>query len=103
MLLGGTFAPKGGHNVLEPLRAGAPVVVGPSVENIRETVDAAAGAVFPARDAASAAAALEPLLEGGEARARAAAAARSLFASGAGASARAALAALELLDRSAAG
>ena len=37
-LLGGTFAPKGGHNVLEPLRAGSPVVVGPSVENIRETV-----------------------------------------------------------------
>jgi 3-deoxy-D-manno-octulosonic-acid transferase len=100
-LLGGTFAPKGGHNVLEPLRAGTPVVVGPSVENIRETVDAAAGAVFPAGDAAAAAAALAPLLAGGEFREQAAAAARALFAAGTGASARAAAAALELLDGSA--
>jgi 3-deoxy-D-manno-octulosonic-acid transferase len=100
-LLGGTFAPKGGHNVLEPLRAGSPVVVGPFVENIRETVDAAEGAVFPAADAEAAAAALAPLLAGGEVRARAAGAARALFAAGAGAAARAAAAALELLDRSA--
>ncbi len=100
-LLGGTFAPKGGHNVLEPLRAGSPVVVGPSVENIRETVDAAEGAVFRAADAEAAAAALGPLLAGGEVRSRAADAARTLFAAGAGAAARAAAAALELLDRSA--
>ncbi|MGA7990443.1 MAG: glycosyltransferase N-terminal domain-containing protein, partial [Thermoanaerobaculia bacterium] len=59
-LLGGTFVPKGGHNVLEPLRAGAPVVLGPSIERIRETVHAAAGAAFLATDAASAAAALAP-------------------------------------------
>ncbi len=97
-LLGGTFVPKGGHNVLEPLRAGAPVVVGPSVENIRETVDAAAGAAFPAVDAASASAALAPLLARDEVRARASAAARALFAAGSGAAARAARAALELLD-----
>jgi 3-deoxy-D-manno-octulosonic-acid transferase len=97
-LLGGTFVPKGGHNVLEPLRAGTPVVVGPSVENIRETVDAAAGAAFPATDAASAAAAIAPLLLRGEARARAAGAALALFAAGAGAAERAARAALELLD-----
>ena len=100
-LLGGTFAPKGGHNVLEPLRAGTPVVVGPSVQNIRETVDAAEGAVFPAADAEAAAAALAALLAGGEIRARAADTARGLFAAGAGAAARAAAAALELLDRSA--
>jgi 3-deoxy-D-manno-octulosonic-acid transferase len=100
-ILGGTFAPKGGHNVLEPLRAGSPVVVGPSVENIRETVEAAEGAVFPAADAEAAAAALGPLLAGGEARARAADSARALFAAGAGAAARTAAAALELLDRSA--
>ena len=101
-LLGGTFAPKGGHNVLEPLRAGAPVVVGPSVENIRETVDAAREAVFPAADAADAARALAPLLAGGEARARAAAAAGSLFSASSGAAARAAAAALELFVGSAA-
>lgn len=100
-ILGGTFASKGGHNVLEPLRAGAPVVVGPSVENIRETVDAARGAVFPAVDAASAATALAPLLERGDARARAAAAAATLFSGSAGAAARAAAAALELFDGSA--
>ncbi len=103
VLLGGTFAPKGGHNVLEPLRAGAPVVVGPSVENIRETVDAATGAVFPARDAASAAAALAPLLVRGDIRARAVAAAAALFAGSAGAAARAAAASLELIDGSASG
>ena len=99
-LLGGTFAPKGGHNVLEPLRAGTPVVVGPSVENIRETVEAARGAVFPAADAASAATVLAPLLEGGDVRARAAEAAAALFSASSGAAARAAAAALELFDGS---
>lgn len=101
-LLGGTFVPKGGHNVLEPLRAGAPVVVGPSVENIRETIDAARGAVFRASDAASAAAALAPLLAPGAAREGAVAAAAALFSSGAGAAARAVRAALDLLDGGAA-
>ncbi|MEO8055232.1 MAG: glycosyltransferase N-terminal domain-containing protein [Acidobacteriota bacterium] len=100
-LLGGTFAPKGGHNILEPLRAGAPVVVGPSVENIREAVDSARGAVFPAADAAAAAEALAPLLAGGEARARAAAATAALFSASSGAAARAAAVALELFDASA--
>ena len=100
-LLGGTFAPKGGHNVLEPLRAGAPVIVGPSVENIRETVDSAQGAVFPAADAASAAEALAPLLAGGVPRAHAVVAAAALFSASSGAAARAATVALELFDGSA--
>jgi 3-deoxy-D-manno-octulosonic-acid transferase len=101
-LLGGTFVPKGGHNVLEPLRAGVPVVVGPSVENIKETVEAARGAVFRATDAASAAAALAPLLERGDAHVEASAAAAALFSVSSGAAARAAAAALELYDGSAA-
>jgi 3-deoxy-D-manno-octulosonic-acid transferase len=34
--VGGTLAPIGGHNLLEPLHAGCPVVFGPHVENVRE-------------------------------------------------------------------
>jgi len=34
--VGGTIAPLGGHNILEPLRQGIPVVTGPSVESFAE-------------------------------------------------------------------
>ena len=95
-LLGGTFAPKGGHNVLEPLRAGTPVVHGPSVFNIRSGLAAAEGAVFAAADARSAAQALRPLLADPDARTRAAAIARDLFARHAGAARLAADAILAL-------
>ncbi|MDL2717714.1 MAG: glycosyltransferase N-terminal domain-containing protein [Acidobacteriota bacterium] len=78
-LLGGTFAPKGGHNVLEPLRAGVPVVHGPSTFNIRSALAASRGAVFATADARTAADALRPLLTDPGARARAAAAALDLF------------------------
>jgi 3-deoxy-D-manno-octulosonic-acid transferase len=37
--VGGTIAPFGGHNILEPLRRGVPVVVGESTDGIREVVD----------------------------------------------------------------
>lgn len=84
-LLGGTFAPKGGHNVLEPLRAGSPVVHGPSIFNIRPALAAAAGAVFAASDARTAADALRPLLTEPARRALAFEAARALFAKHAGA------------------
>lgn len=100
-LLGGTFAPKGGHNVLEPLLCGLPVVVGPSTANIRQAVQAASGAVFPATDARSAAEALARLLSDPAERERAAAAARGLFSSSRGAAGRAADAALALFDASA--
>jgi 3-deoxy-D-manno-octulosonic-acid transferase len=95
-LLGGTFAPKGGHNVLEPLRAGAPVVHGPSISNIRSALAAAAGAVFAAVDARAAADALRPLLAEPATRALASEAARGLFAKHAGAARLAADAILAL-------
>lgn len=84
-LLGGTFAPKGGHNVLEPLRAGAPVVHGPSIFNIRSALAAGTGAVFEAADARAAADALRPLLGEPATRALASDAALGLFAKHAGA------------------
>ncbi|MCM3878324.1 MAG: hypothetical protein NEA02_18140, partial [Thermoanaerobaculia bacterium] len=95
-LLGGTFVPKGGHNVLEPLRAGAPVVHGPSTSNIRSALAASAGAVFAAADARAAADALRPLLTDPAARSRAAATARELFSRHAGAARLAADAVLAL-------
>jgi len=95
-LLGGTFAPKGGHNVLEPLRAGAPVVHGPSISNIRSALAASAGAVFAAADARAAADALRPLLAEPATRALASEAARDLFVRHAGAARLAADAILAL-------
>lgn len=37
--VGGTLAPFGGHNLLEPLSVGTPVVFGPSVESVKETAE----------------------------------------------------------------
>ncbi len=97
-LLGGTWAPKGGHNVLEPLRAGLGVVHGPSVRNIREAL--LPDATFEAGDARAAAAALARLLSDDALRRRARDAAAAFFATGAGATRRAAEAALGLLPES---
>jgi 3-deoxy-D-manno-octulosonic-acid transferase len=94
-LLGGTWAPKGGHNVFEPLRAGIGVVHGPSVRNIREGL--VPDATFEAADARSAAAALARLLSDDARRARARDAAAAFFEAGAGATRRAAETALGLL------
>lgn len=95
-LLGGTFVDKGGHNVLEPLRAGLPVVHGPSVWNIGGALEAAKEAVFPARDGEDAGRALLELLRDDEARRRAGDAASALFAAHSGATQRTAEAILEL-------
>jgi len=37
--VGGSLVPAGGHNVLEPARAGRPVVVGPHTEHAADVVD----------------------------------------------------------------
>lgn len=37
--VGGTIAPRGGHNLLEPLAFGVPVVTGPDLANVRELAD----------------------------------------------------------------
>lgn len=39
-IVGGTFAPHGGHNAAEPAEARVPVLVGPHVSGIREVVEA---------------------------------------------------------------
>ncbi len=97
-LLGGTFADKGGHNVLEPLRAGLPTVVGPSTWNIRASVEAAGEAVVAVPDPRAAAAAVGRFLVDPAAREAARRAARALFAASRGAASRAAAMALALLD-----
>ena len=37
--VGGTLAKTGGHNVLEPVQAGCPVVFGPNIDSIRRAVE----------------------------------------------------------------
>lgn len=37
--VGGSLAPRGGHNILEPAAAGRPVVTGPHTENFRAVLD----------------------------------------------------------------
>lgn len=53
--VGGSLVAKGGHNVLEPARFGAPVVVGPHMENFRDIAERfrAGDAIVTVRDAAA--------------------------------------------------
>jgi len=55
-VIGGSFAPLGGQNLIEALAVGAPVVTGPSMFNFAEATRLAvkAGVVIQAPDAASA-------------------------------------------------
>lgn len=52
VFVGGSLAPRGGHNVLEPAALGKPVIFGPHTENVSDSAEAlvAAGAGFVARD-----------------------------------------------------
>ncbi len=39
VIMGGSFAPIGGHNILEPARLGAAIITGPDDDNIRADID----------------------------------------------------------------
>jgi 3-deoxy-D-manno-octulosonic-acid transferase len=97
--LGGTFGRRGGHNVVEPLRASLPTLHGPSTSNIRTTLEAATGAVRLVETPAKLGAAVAALLDDPGARARAAETAERLFAQSSGATRRAAERALAMSGR----
>jgi 3-deoxy-D-manno-octulosonic-acid transferase len=62
--VGGSLAPRGGHNLVEPAACGVPVLFGPSTEHCRAEAEAlrAAGAGVEVRDGESLWLASEPLL-----------------------------------------
>ena len=93
-IVGGTFAPFGGHNVLEAAARGCPVLVGPHHESIGAAVKMLAdeGAAAVAREEAEAGALAAAWMRDGRFGERSAAAARA--ASRAGGAARRALDAL---------
>ncbi|MCX7599842.1 MAG: 3-deoxy-D-manno-octulosonic acid transferase [Armatimonadetes bacterium] len=64
VFVGGSLVPKGGHNILQPLAQGKPVLTGPYMHNFRDVFDLAlrAKAVWVVKDAAELADAVEVLL-----------------------------------------
>jgi 3-deoxy-D-manno-octulosonic-acid transferase len=85
--VGGTLVPRGGHNVMEPAAFGVPVVVGPSLENVREQAVALAdaGALRVAENERDLAGAWIDWITDSNAREKAGQAGRSCVASGRGA------------------
>lgn len=69
--VGGSIAPRGGHNILEPAAAGAPIIVGPHMENFESIAQdfLAAGALLQIRRAQELEPAVQELLSD-KARAR---------------------------------
>jgi 3-deoxy-D-manno-octulosonic-acid transferase len=62
--VGGSLAPVGGHNLLEPAAVGLPVLAGPHLENVKDVAEMLqdAGVLTPVTDAESVAAAASWLL-----------------------------------------
>jgi 3-deoxy-D-manno-octulosonic-acid transferase len=89
-VIGGSFLPLGGQNLIEALGAGAPVVFGPSMYNFAEASRLAldAGAAIQTEDAAAAIARAVQLLSNPDERARMALAGKTLCAAHRGATQR---------------
>jgi 3-deoxy-D-manno-octulosonic-acid transferase len=89
-VIGGSFAPLGGQNLIEALACGAPVIVGPHMYNFAEATQLGleAGAVLQVADAPAAMTSAAQLLADGERRRRMAEAGRNLCAAHRGATAR---------------
>ena len=100
-LIGGSFLPLGGQNLIEGLAAGAPVIAGPSMFNFAEATRLAvkAGAALQARDAASAVRLAGELLRDPQRRGRMSAAGRELCDSNRGATERHLAVCLKLMGR----
>jgi tetraacyldisaccharide 4'-kinase len=65
VFMGGTLAPRGGHNILEPAMFGKPIIVGPHMENFRDIADAfrSAGAMIEIESGSELASAVNALLQ----------------------------------------
>jgi 3-deoxy-D-manno-octulosonic-acid transferase len=98
--VGGSLAPVGGHNVIEPLARGCPVLFGPHVESCQDLAELAlsAGAAFQVRTARELAEGLLRMLEDEAVRRQAAARGRALVEANAGAAGRCAVRAVRLLS-----
>jgi 3-deoxy-D-manno-octulosonic-acid transferase len=89
-IIGGSFAPLGGQNLIEALAAGAPVIVGPHMYNFAQATELAlaAGAAIQVPDAATAMLRATDLLANQQQRRRMSEAGRNLCAAHRGATAR---------------
>jgi 3-deoxy-D-manno-octulosonic-acid transferase len=89
-IIGGSFAPLGGQNLIEALAAGAPVIAGPHMYNFAEATQLAlqAGAAIQVADAPSAMGSAVDLLANEEKRRRMGEAGRTLCDAHRGATAR---------------
>lgn len=98
-LLGGSFAPLGGHNLIEATACECPVVMGPHTFNFAQAAELAeeAGAAFTREDMAQALDAALSLVQSEADLAKAQAAARALGLAHRGAAQRTALAVQQLL------
>ncbi|MES2949059.1 MAG: 3-deoxy-D-manno-octulosonic acid transferase [Pseudomonadota bacterium] len=99
-LLGGSFAPLGGHNLIEATACGCPVVMGPHTFNFAQAAELAveAGAAFAQADMPQAMAKALALVQSGSELQKAQSVGRALALEHRGAARRTALAVQELLS-----